>query len=324
MKKLISLIILTAAFSVYAQTADEKETVKKSNENVVSLYRSQKFDDALQAARQALDLTIKIYGNEQPETASAYNNLGVIYRAKKKYKEATENLQKSLAIYQKISSNRGAEIIGVYQTLASVQFLDGKQGEAEASYSRALEVAENTLGKESKETFLPVFSLAKLYARDENFDKSDEFYLRTYALALKIYGRKAKEIEQIDDSRICLNRAVALNSRREKEKAFDGARAKIFGVSDVAKTHNILNGMALSLPAPAYTPAARVLRLGGAVPVKVVVNEQGDVIKAISICRDDALGTASEDAARRAKFAVTLVDGKPVQVTGVIIYNFIL
>lgn len=321
MKKLILLIILATVSSVYGQT-DDKETLKRANQNLVSLYQSKRFDDALKYAQQALDLDIKIYGSEHRETALAYNNLGVIYRAKRKFKEAVENLQKSLDTYQKIPGYKGREIITAYETLASAQFLDGKAKEAEANYLKAIETAENIFGKESKESISPALYLANLYARDKKFDQSDEIYLRAYALTVKLFGKEAKEIEQIDDARTCSNVSLKPDFGSEKEKAFSAAKAKIFGVDSINPT-NVINGKAVSLPKPEYPFEARKLGLIGSVPVKVMINEQGDVIRADSICRSDVLGAVSEQAARRAKFSVTFLDGKPVQVTGIIIYNFI-
>ncbi len=68
MKKLLITIILLTICSTHAQT-DEKETLKQLNQKVITSYRNQKFDEALKLAQQAVDLSLKIYGAEQPETA---------------------------------------------------------------------------------------------------------------------------------------------------------------------------------------------------------------------------------------------------------------
>jgi tetratricopeptide (TPR) repeat protein len=103
MKKLVFLIILAAVFSARAQTsADaERQSLIKPNETVVSLYRGQKFDEALKAARQTVDLSVKVYGGERIQTAIAYTNLGTIYREKGKFDESIENLQKALTFTRK-------------------------------------------------------------------------------------------------------------------------------------------------------------------------------------------------------------------------------
>jgi TonB family protein len=321
MKKLVFLIILATVFSARAQTIDaERETLVKLNETVVSLYRGQKFDEALKAARQALDMSVKVYGGERIQTAIAYTNLGAIYREKRKFDESIENFQKAADIYQKIPNFKGAQKITAFETLAYSQSLDGRKSEAEANYLKAVEIAESSFGKQSKESFSPILSSANFYARDGKFEKADEFYLKAYAVTIKNFGKEGKEIEQIADARACLFGGQKIGD--DKEKAFSAAVDNLFGV-DAAEKSGIINGKALSLPKPRYPAEAREKRLSGTASVKVTIDEQGNVVQAKSICRNDVLGKAAEESARGAKFSPTIKNGKPVSVTGIIVYNFI-
>jgi TonB family protein len=84
----------------------------------------------------------------------------------------------------------------------------------------------------------------------------------------------------------------------------------------------VLNGKATSLPKPAYPQAARAVRAGGAVNVQVVVDESGNVASASAASGHPLLRAAAEQAARSAKFTPTMLSGKAVKVTGVLVYNF--
>ena len=84
-----------------------------------------------------------------------------------------------------------------------------------------------------------------------------------------------------------------------------------------------MNGKAISLPKPAYPPAARAVRAGGACSVQVLIDENGNVISAYAVSGHPLLRAASEAAARAARFSPTLLEGKPVKVSGVITYNFV-
>jgi protein TonB len=57
--------------------------------------------------------------------------------------------------------------------------------------------------------------------------------------------------------------------------------------------------------------------------VQVTIDEQGKVISAKANCGIIEFVEVSEDAARRSKFSPTLINGQPVKVTGVIVYNFV-
>jgi TonB family protein len=84
----------------------------------------------------------------------------------------------------------------------------------------------------------------------------------------------------------------------------------------------VLNGKALSLPKPDYPADARTAGVDGVVVIQVTVDEQGNVTEARAISGPKILQEPSVNAAFQAKFSPTLVEGAPVKVTGVIVYNF--
>jgi TonB family protein len=85
----------------------------------------------------------------------------------------------------------------------------------------------------------------------------------------------------------------------------------------------VLNGKAISLPIPVYPEIARAARASGAVTVQIAIDEQGSVVSAKAISGHPLLQGAATTAARQAKFSTTYLEGKPVTVTGQLIYNFV-
>lgn len=84
----------------------------------------------------------------------------------------------------------------------------------------------------------------------------------------------------------------------------------------------VLNGIAISLPVPAYPSAARSMRISGTVVVKVLIDEQGKVIAAEAASGHPLLAVAATDAALKAIFKPVLYQGIAVKVSGVIRYSF--
>ncbi len=84
----------------------------------------------------------------------------------------------------------------------------------------------------------------------------------------------------------------------------------------------VVNGSAVSLPKPAYPAAARAVNAKGSVNVAIVISKDGSVISASAVSGHPLLRAAAEGAARRARFRPTLLSGQPVEVSGVIVYNF--
>jgi TonB family protein len=85
----------------------------------------------------------------------------------------------------------------------------------------------------------------------------------------------------------------------------------------------VLNGKATALPTPQYPPAARAVKATGAVTVQVTINEKGHVASASAVSGHPLLRAAAENAARQAVFGPQLLSGRPVRVSGVLIYNFV-
>ncbi len=84
----------------------------------------------------------------------------------------------------------------------------------------------------------------------------------------------------------------------------------------------VLNGKALSLPAPVYPDSARRMHTGGLVEVEVVVDENGKVISARALAGPPSLRDVAVQAALRARFSPTKLSGRPVKIAGRINYNF--
>ena len=84
----------------------------------------------------------------------------------------------------------------------------------------------------------------------------------------------------------------------------------------------ILNGKALELKVPKFSGADYNAGIGGQVEVKVTIDETGKIISAKAISGNKSLWKSAESAAKKSSFSQTIQCDKPIQVTGIIIYNF--
>lgn len=84
-----------------------------------------------------------------------------------------------------------------------------------------------------------------------------------------------------------------------------------------------LNGKAIMLPKATYPAIAREAHASGKVTVEVVIDESGKVTWARATGGHPLLQQAAVQAAYGARFVPARLDGKPVKVTGDIVYNFV-
>lgn len=308
MKNLAFIILLTTSF-VYAQT-DEKETLRQLNQKVIASYQAQRYDDALKFAEQVLDLTVKVFGAQDLQTASAYKNLGIIHREKTKFKEAIVNLQKALEIYQSRTETDGRELVKTYEALASAYFFSDKEKEAEANYLKSLEASEKTFGAGGKESLMPLSALAIFYVRTNDSEKGSDYFLKSYALAIKHFGRDSKELEMLRIYEKYYSHDKLWTENKDQLKKFKEKTFALFGYE---------LGDATSLIRPAYTNRGN----RGRIVVKVWVNEEGNVTDAKAVYGVMAFAADCEEAARKAKFKPSYMNGKPISVVNYIAYNFV-
>jgi periplasmic protein TonB len=86
----------------------------------------------------------------------------------------------------------------------------------------------------------------------------------------------------------------------------------------------VLQGIALSKPAPPYPPIAKAARASGAVVVQVLISEEGRVEQAEVLSGHPLLRDAALQAAKRWVFRPTTLSGVPVKVQGALTFNFTL
>lgn len=84
----------------------------------------------------------------------------------------------------------------------------------------------------------------------------------------------------------------------------------------------VINGKATNLPKPVYSAAAKAIKAEGRVSVRVLIDENGNVVSANAVSGHPMLQSAAESAARRAQFSPTMLSGEPIKISGTIVYNF--
>jgi TonB family protein len=120
-------------------------------------------------------------------------------------------------------------------------------------------------------------------------------------------------VNAVDGSVVTVNKEE--RKRENPEFLYERRREPIKG--------GVLNGKAISLPAPEYPEIAKQAKASGSVTVEITVDETGHVIEARAVSGHPLLQAAAVSAARQSVFAPTKLSGEPVQVSGALIYNFV-
>jgi TonB family protein len=355
LKSILALVIfaLAAPVASAAQGAGRSEAAEadRLNAEVIKLYREGKYDEALPVAKRVLELREQgAPGGEDLKLSFALTNLANIYARKGlnkeaeplftralaaagkggaaetdfaadlqaqlgllnvdagRYREAEQFLQRALDIRVKLYGAGDARLVASLLNLADVNFLRSQPGKAHALLGRALSVLRR-----------------QPYAKDAATAKR----LKNYYCPLMGAGPSAnKELVKELGSvvwRLEEPERAEKYDREQKERAEREARGGVEKQGDKKLVEGgVLNGKAVSKPAPSYPAAAKNTGVSGTVVVQILVDESGYVVKAEPFCGHPLLAKAAVEAALKARFTPTLLSGMPVKVSGVITYNFVL
>lgn len=293
---------------------EELEEAARLDADVVNLFGRGRYDEAAPLAERVLEIRLKAYGPTHPGVADAQYNVGMIRVGQGRFAEAEGVLRQALATYEKAAAASDPARAKVLSGLALASSKQGRGDEALKLSGAALAAAEKAFGVEGKEVADYCRQLADLYRLKGERGKAEEFYLRAIRLWAKTAGREDARVGMTVESLMCMGGGNPQKVGRRINEALG---------SDIRSGASVLNGRAVSLPPPRYPYAAQAARLEGAVVMKVLVDESGAVTRLDAVCGPSILAEASVEAARGARFMPTLLDGKPVKVSGFIIYNFV-
>lgn len=314
-----------------AQTSADLEEAGRQHALGVELFKEKKYDEALVAAKRAVELREKSLGAEHYLTRASLSNLSQVYIAKQDYGEAIKVLRRLLPIYEKVLKPGSDEVFKTLEQLASLSFYERKLDDAEKAYKRNLELRESTAGDSSPQTARALFMLASFYHFTGKPEQAKPLYHRAisiwekneeasadspeYMTTLERYSCLLSKDKHDAEAEELSKRAVLLRGHRPKNT--DNGKG-----SEIELQGGVLNGSAINKPAPHYPETARQTREQGTVVVRVVVDESGRVVLACAISGPEGLRDASENAAYGWRFTPTRLSGVPVRVTGTISFHF--
>jgi TonB family protein len=331
---IVIIVCFITSFSANAQNDMEKNSgttnqsaevaeIERINGEVKKMFRSGKYDEALKLAKQELDLRIKLYGAEGKDVAVAYSNIGSIYRAKDKPNEAITALKQALTISEKNNLGESSQAAVVMSELGFSYSLSNNNTAAEEWFMKAIATAERANKNYTTELYTSVLYAARFYWKIGENNKTADMLLKGIEVSNKVFGKGSEQTSSLWFEYDCLlaqpGGVIADNSAKLRQ-----FRDKYEEPNDESKAvkGGVMNGKAISLPKPAYPSAARNVRASGTVVVRVLINQEGKVVRVCALSGHPLLRGAASAAAMNSRFTPTLLDGKPVKVTGTINYNF--
>jgi len=146
--------------------------------------------EALRMHEMALDSAIARHGDDHPNVAVCYGNIGIVYQAQGNYDEALVQHQKSLEIKLRLLGCEHQEVATSYNNIGSVYGAQGDYEHALLQHKKSLEIRIRVFGCDSAEVASSYNNIGLVYTEQCECENALLQYQKSLEIKLRVYGHK--------------------------------------------------------------------------------------------------------------------------------------
>ena len=147
-----------------------------------------KYGKAEEIYSRSIALCEALYGVEHVDTATSYNNIGLVYSDLADYDKALEYYHKALAIQENVLGKNHPDTANSYNNIGAVYSNTDDYNKALEYYYKALAIDEKVLGVEHPSTAISYNNIGLVYDSTGDYNKALEYYYKALAILEKVLG----------------------------------------------------------------------------------------------------------------------------------------
>ena len=152
------------------------------------LIKYAKYDEALEIAQRCVELCEELYGENHPDTADSYNNIGVAYHHKGDYDAALEYYNKALTIRQQVLGENHPDTASSYNSIGIVYWRKGDYDTALENYNKSLAICQQLLGENHPSTAALYNNIGIVYDSKGDYNTALEYCNKGLAIRQQVLG----------------------------------------------------------------------------------------------------------------------------------------
>lgn len=156
-----------------------------------------KYEAAEYHIKQALEVRVALFGEDDKITADTKGVLTVLYTHQGKFVEAESLIRSIIEVYEKTLGKNDALTAKAINDLAVILYSQGKLDEAEASFQDALERYQILYKGEHTSIADTLTNLGAIAYFKKEYEKSIDYYNRSIAIYINIYGENHYSVEPV-------------------------------------------------------------------------------------------------------------------------------
>ena len=173
-----------------------EELLKSYIDHGGSLYRMKNYLEALQSYRHAVDIALRLFGEEHTSTAMSYYLLGVTQHVLGDFTSALQSHQHALDIKVKLFGEEHSDTAWSYYSLGVTQENLADFTSALQSHQHALDIRVKLFGKEHTDTAESFHSVAVTQHTLGDFTSALESHQHALDIRVKLFGEEDSDIAQ--------------------------------------------------------------------------------------------------------------------------------
>lgn len=152
------------------------------------LYKYAKYEKAITLNRTLLDLREKVLGEEHPDMATSFNNMGTIHHIQGNFERALEYYLKALAMREKVLGEEHPDTAGSYNNIGNIYTNQGDYEQALEFFFKSLAIREKVLGVAHPDTAQSYNNIGNIYAYRGDYKRALEYHCKALAIREKVSG----------------------------------------------------------------------------------------------------------------------------------------
>ena len=185
-----SFLLLALGLLILACPASQSDDdeFNSLNRQVQTLFNQGKYQEAIPLAEKAVQLAKRVYGPEQPNTATSLDNLALLYQVMGEYAKAEPLYKEALRIKQKVLGPEHPDTATSLNNLASLYVAMGEYAKAEPLLQEALRIWRKVLGPEHPYAATSINNLAELYSDMGEYAKAEPLLQEALRIKQNVLG----------------------------------------------------------------------------------------------------------------------------------------
>jgi CHAT domain-containing protein/tetratricopeptide (TPR) repeat protein len=167
---------------------DIQQQISKLNQHVIKLYQQGRYEEAIQPASQARDLSSQYPGEDHPSFATSLNNLAELYRSMGNYTQAEPLYKQAMEIRRKALGEDHPDFATSLNNLAELYRSMGNYTQAEPLLKQAMEIRRKALGEDHPSFAQSLNNLAVLYDSMGNYTQAEPLLKQAMEIVRKALG----------------------------------------------------------------------------------------------------------------------------------------